>query len=317
MPHFGLSAKSIVRIAILCLLTVSAGYAAVNCGAVITTNLKLTNDMSPCPGDGLILEGHDLTIDLNGHAIVGVSTGVGIRLSPIAYNITIKGPGTIYTFGTGVQIGASNTNVVIYGINFYENNAGVTISQTSKVRVFRNTLDGGSDGQFGAIVGECDSVYIYQNLIKRNYTAGVYLQQLASAFVDSNTITQNFKGIKSDFQSSATVRGNNIYNNEDNGIEFDFTFGTIEDNTVTKNGSNGIVVGGNQGSGILVQDNVVLNNNGIGIDVVSTNGGGNQVKGNYLQGNITDLFWNGLGSNNCWFQNVFTTSSAPSLPQCP
>jgi hypothetical protein len=41
-----------------------------------------------------------------------------------------------------------------------------------------------------------------------------------------------------------------------------------------------------------------------------------QVLGNYTMRNGTDLFWNELGTTNCWQQNVFTTTSPLVLPGC-
>lgn len=50
------------------------------CGAVVTTNVKLTTDMT-CPGGGLIVDGAGtVLIDLNGFTIRGTGTGTGIAI---------------------------------------------------------------------------------------------------------------------------------------------------------------------------------------------------------------------------------------------
>ncbi len=46
----------------------------VNCGDTLTHSVKLTADLTNCPGDGLVIGANGITVDLNGHTIDGTVT---------------------------------------------------------------------------------------------------------------------------------------------------------------------------------------------------------------------------------------------------
>ncbi len=79
--------------------------AAPSCGAVVTTNTTVTANLTDCPGDGLIIGAHNVTLNLNGRTIDGVGLGVGIRNNGFD-NVTIRN-GTATGFDYGVAL--SNT----------------------------------------------------------------------------------------------------------------------------------------------------------------------------------------------------------------
>jgi parallel beta-helix repeat protein len=278
----------------------------------VTTDLKLTRDLSPCPGDGLVIEGHNLTIDLNGHSIVGLGAGTGIRFTSIAYGVTLRGPSQVATFGTGLVMRQTNHNLV-YGINFYGNGVAIDVSQANTLRIFGNTLDGGSNGSVGIHLGETVSVFVYQNRIVCNGVVGVEIS-LGAPVIDQNDISNNQKGVTSTREASPILRGNTLRGNYTTGIELLFAAGTVEDNTLTGNGGDGITITG-FGANLLVQDNVLRNNNGNGIKIASSTATGTKITGNVLGGNTVDFFWDGT-SPACWFQNVYSTSTPAVLAAC-
>ena len=64
-------------LALGCFLAPSAGQAAashVSCGATITADTTLDNDLVDCPTNGIIIAADDVTLDLNGHTIDGDGT---------------------------------------------------------------------------------------------------------------------------------------------------------------------------------------------------------------------------------------------------
>lgn len=297
------------------LLLVSQPAYALNCGDTVTTNVKLTADLRPCPGNGLVVQGQNLTIDLNGHLIVGGPTGVGILFGLNTNHITIKGPGEIATFGTGIQVLSDTAYVLIYNVYLYENGVGMDLDKVTHLRVMNNTVDGGSGGTIGFRINELIDGDIYRNTIQRHNVAGVMtLEFLGGAVVSENTITANQVGIVS-ISEAATLRGNTISSNNTDGIQVfgPFIVPTIQDNQILSNGGNGISVAGGSQSGII-QDNIVRNNKGSGISI--TSGAGVTVTGSLTSGNGIDLFWDGTGTS-CGALNVFGTSSSPSLPACP
>ena len=43
----------------------------VSCGQTLTHSVKLANDLTNCPNNGLVVGADDVTVDLNGHTIDG------------------------------------------------------------------------------------------------------------------------------------------------------------------------------------------------------------------------------------------------------
>ncbi len=95
----------------------SAGAATrVRCGATITTTTKLTADVGPCRGDGLVITASGITVDLNGHRVFGnaspEATGdfAGVRLQN-THGVTVTG-GTVDHFAAGVVVQRGSANII-------------------------------------------------------------------------------------------------------------------------------------------------------------------------------------------------------------
>src|SRR5215510_13440413 len=72
-PHFGVLRKSAgpsMTAFVLLGLGLSPAHAQ-NCGDTVTTDTVLTQDIGPCPGNGLIIERSGVVLDLNGFSITG------------------------------------------------------------------------------------------------------------------------------------------------------------------------------------------------------------------------------------------------------
>ena len=54
-----------------------ASTATISCGMVVTSSIKAANDLTNCPGSGLLAGANGITIDLNGHTIDGTGAGDG------------------------------------------------------------------------------------------------------------------------------------------------------------------------------------------------------------------------------------------------
>ena len=88
----------------------------VTCGQTLTHSVRLANDLSDCPGDGLVIGAPGITVDLNGHTIDGVATQIedcdvspfgsaGIQNSGGYDGLTIKN-GTLQQFFSGFNAGS-------------------------------------------------------------------------------------------------------------------------------------------------------------------------------------------------------------------
>lgn len=69
--------------------TVAAHATDVHCGLTITSDVRLSNDLVGCSGNGIVIGADNVTLDLNGHIIDGHS---GMR---------VKG-GSVQQFGVGI-----------------------------------------------------------------------------------------------------------------------------------------------------------------------------------------------------------------------
>ena len=324
------------------LLTVNPAQ-AIQCGDTITSDTTLTANLGPCPGDALILRGSEITLDLNGHTITGSGTSTALLFDGVPEAI-IKGPGTITNFATGIVIGGGSGNVMVYNLTLNRNAQGIRLGPRTygRIRVFNNLILGRNQQGDGISVSAGTRAHIYQNTIS-GYSIAVFLgTEVANAVVDENFITMNQTGIWGWYpdRSCFTIRGNRVMFNQGDGIKTgidpgamalematplvtcaDGTGGDIEDNTVSFNGGNGIVVRAGYSSNQLVQDNMVSSNKENGISLIGASPSATglvQVFGNSTTRNGIDLFWDGLGpsANYCWQQNVSGTNSPPALPGC-
>ena len=116
-------------------MVVSAGPAAAShlgCGSVVTSSTTLANDIGPCTGDGLILRGSGITLDLGGHTVTG--NNINNRTADQQIGIHFEGAtgdavrnGTVLKFDAGVAIDGGGGNTVS-GITARDNIAHVLLT---------------------------------------------------------------------------------------------------------------------------------------------------------------------------------------------
>ena len=97
----------------------------VSCGQTLTHSVKLANDLTNCPSNGLVVGADDVTVDLNGHTIdgdgelvadcpgfPGPDCDAGVQNTGGYKGVTIEG-GKLREFAYGVEVfgGASHNRV--------------------------------------------------------------------------------------------------------------------------------------------------------------------------------------------------------------
>ena len=105
----------------------SVAVTSAACGDVITSDLRLENDLV-CAGDGLTVIGSGMRINLNNHTIRGTGAGVGIRVNA-SQDVSIQG-GVIRGFVQGMFVAAS-TRIVIKDNEFTQNATAVLFQASS------------------------------------------------------------------------------------------------------------------------------------------------------------------------------------------
>ncbi|HWM18157.1 MAG TPA: right-handed parallel beta-helix repeat-containing protein, partial [Ilumatobacteraceae bacterium] len=89
---------------------------AVTCGRVLTQSTLVTNDLHDCPGNGLVVGAHNITVDLGGHTIDGVQSGVGIQNN--GFDSVVITNGSVQEFETGIRLNPGTTLNVVSGMTF-------------------------------------------------------------------------------------------------------------------------------------------------------------------------------------------------------
>ena len=235
----------------------------VACGATITADFRLDNDLS-CPGDALTIGADDITVDLHGHTISGAGVGVGITIR-LRRGVSIKG-GTIRGFVTGIFAAQSN-DIVIKNGRFTDNREAIFLNGTS-----------------GSVVKS--------NIAWENQLRGIMLRPTASGLVSTdnvvmaNELADNPSGILVFGQPGNTLKGNSITRSTVAAI--DLTGGGATGPTIKENILTSSAAGIRFGTGWTGNE---VHGNTIAFNVCGLLGptAGNTIKDNVFTANTTDV----------------------------
>ena len=241
-----------------------------SCGAVITQDTKLANNIGPCQGDGLIVDGSNIRIDLMGHTITGSHQGcpgtacapaaeqVGIDLNNVSGDTLQHGTVQYFDGGVFVDRGAGNT---VRGIYAHDNvNRDVLIN-----------LAVPGPGVSGPTQTSCD------------YGDGILVQSSGSNRIVANTVAKNgpYDGI-----ATVGVRGPSGFVPADNNVIVGNRAmdNYVADQTPSGGGTlcgsaSGEIYGG-MGEGRQVQD--------MGIRIEGPDSSYNTIRGNQVSDNGLD-----------------------------
>ncbi len=252
------------------------------CGRTITHDTKLVADVGPCPADGIVVGQDNITLDLNGHKVLGAGPGdgshPGIRLAQHK-GVTITN-GTVSGFAAGIAVmGGSHNTISKMTVTANhgpppnlqaEFGDGIIFLFSSDNLIANTTIAG--NGPYDGIAMEglqTNNNTVQNNIVRDNGGRGI----ISSAFFDgslpgrggsnqANNVIANkvFRngaaGISNLANQNALISGNDVEKNglaspfdDDNGIGVQalqnsdpVTNDRVESNTVHGNGGNGIVI---------------------------------------------------------------------------
>lgn len=305
MPHSSCRSSSefVVSIALAALaLAVPRSAAAVDCGETLLADTVLDRDLT-CPGDGLIVGGHGITIDLGGHTITGPGYA-GAGVGGVGFQgVTIRN-GKLTGFGYGVSFESMRESIVT-GLTIGTTQVAMSIRKSDRIRVVSNTIDGTSGS--GIFVLECTDSEISSNGVS-GVSNGIEVSNASErTLVTRNRISATtWHGIVVGYYSSATVLDSNVVvaPGGDGLVVLGNATGTrLVRNSVTRAGGHGAYVQSdasvtaltanlatrNASDGLYVHDptatltrNIAVRNGGYGIDADAsvTDGGGNVAASN-------------------------------------
>jgi parallel beta-helix repeat protein len=248
--------------------------AHVTCGQVITQNTHVGNDLTNCPGDGLVIGANNIKLDLGGHTIDGVNnpTSDGINNKGGFDNVIVR-HGTIQQFHIGVELTNADGNKLTRLEVTQNPFDGIRLTGSNNNRIGHVRESSSFDGIF---LTNSDHNRISHSRANGNGSSGIVLQFLNDFNkVDHNVARDNGAwGLTSDGSHNDTYTHNKVYKNGTAGLEpFNGVSLGISKNTVLKNGIG--IVFFNTDTSVLKRNRLRSNtSDGIQTDAAST---GNQL----------------------------------------
>lgn len=133
------------------------------CGQTISESVTLTEDIADCPGDGIIIGAHGITLDGDGHKIQGGNGRYGIVVKNKRY-VTIKNL-FVEGFEQGLILKGSKENH-LHTNRIMKNGIGISLS-SSRGNTFRNNIiDGNAQGI--VLSRHSPENWIYHNIFINN-----------------------------------------------------------------------------------------------------------------------------------------------------
>jgi parallel beta-helix repeat protein len=238
----------------------------VTCGQVITHNTHVKNDLTNCPGDGLVIGASNIKLDLGGHTIDGVSspTADGINNKGGFDNVTIR-HGTVQQFHIGLELNGADGNKLQHLVVTQNPFDGVRLTGSNNNKIGHVKESSSFDGIF--LTGS-DHNRVSHSQANGNGSSGIVLQ----FGNDFNTVDHN------------VAHDNGAWGLTSDGSTHD----TYTYNKLAKNGTAGLQPF--NGVSLNIKKNKVFQNH-VGIDFFNTDSSvlkGNKVRSNTLDGILTD-----------------------------
>lgn len=256
-----------------------ASAAVVACGTVVTTDITLTGDLGPCPGDALIAGADGITIDLGGYTISGMGQGAGVRVGQVD-GVTVT-KGAIRDFAEGVVLDES-TRSTVSKLVLRGNEQGVTVAGSDGNLVEKNSvLDSGRDA---IRLGLSSGNVISKNVLTGNVFGIGVADSSTGNLVEKNEVrdSRDFGiAVFSDSDANRIEKNDVQRTREGDGINVsgDSDSTVILKNVASANGDDGIETDDPQ---TTITGNTANGNADLGIEAVpgTTSGGGNRASGN-------------------------------------
>jgi large repetitive protein len=256
-----------LTLSVLAALALSAAPAqakplvTVSCGQTITHSVKLANDLTNCPNNGLLIGADNITLDLNGHTIDGDGEFVqdcppdqpcDIGVGNDGHNgVTIKG-GEVREFGEAVFVlGASHNR--LHGLSLSRNlDFGMLLGASTDTRIEENSFV--DNGTSGLVVFDSNSSWIERNSVSGSRGFAIFLVAVDESGIQHNALDGNDHGLAVFGSSGNTVRRNSVSHSGGSAIDIgdDAAHNRVEHNRLTDNGD-GII-------GTEVHDNLISRN---------------------------------------------------------
>ena len=217
----------------------------ISCEQPIDHSLRAKNDLF-CPGTALFVTAPNITIDLNGHRLVGdagtgdvgIENATGCAGTEGCDGVKILN-GFIGQFGTGVSIADANENVVRDLVVTDAPTFGVHLANSKKSAVADITAVGNGIG-IGLADGSSANT-IEDNTVAESTSQGIGISSAPTNTITGNRVAGNAAGIVTNSSTQTKITSNRVLGNTGSGISVTASsLAAIKKNTVRGNGSFGI-----------------------------------------------------------------------------
>jgi parallel beta-helix repeat protein len=271
--------------------------AAVRCGQELLESTLVTNDLSECPGDGLVIGDERITVDLGGHTIDGVGLGTGVRNN--GYDSVTVRNGTVQEFDFGVQLLPETDRNLVEGLSLRQNQlAAIQLSDTGTTdagnEVRANSID--QNGEGIALIKGATGTLVTGNTITLNNGPGLRVSQSDRNRLDGNSVSGSGDlGVDLEQASDNTVVGNSVSSNSDGGIEIVAASNgnRVEDNLVSQSGDHGILVAESDRNELIGNTAELMSDSGITLNTANEG----VVQGNDVRFNSGGIQMDGSSRN--------------------
>ena len=237
----------------------------VSCGQVLTEHTLVGNDLSNCPGEGLVIGASNIVVDLNGHKIDGPNyllenvSGqeegfpAGIRASGRS-NVIIRN-GTVQEFGWGVLLSSGTTHSVVDNVEIYRHAvAGVELFDADDGRngnTVQNSLI--ADNELGVLIGaESENSLIKNNRIQGNLGEQIFIHNSFGHRIEGNTMhgiptdpnLDSDGGVLLEGATENVLVDNTVHDTGDAGVMMHMGShrNTVQGGTYYRNGDAGVII---------------------------------------------------------------------------
>jgi parallel beta-helix repeat protein len=289
-------AALLAAVGTLLIVSASAQAAHAQCGQVVAASITLDGDLLACPGDGLVVGAHGITIDLNGRSIVGAGLGAGIRNDGFD-GVTIKN-GAVQGFDYGVLLNPGTAQNVVDALTLTANQlAGAQLDGAVQSQVRSSTMQLQSNDGI-VLVGGANGNFVLGNTVGQTANRGIVVQGSGGNVLDSNQVTTSSDvGISLEGSSGNRLTKNTVSANGDAGIGLllGSNANLVLENTVALNQDAALLVAGSHEN--RIEQNSVTQNGDAGVVVTESNGSlilWNTISGSGDSGILLELSNSGL-----------------------
>jgi parallel beta-helix repeat protein len=227
-------------------------YKPISCGQTITHDIRLTADLGPCPGPGIVIGADDVTVDLAGHTISGdgapcgeTTCDAGVDNTAGHGDLRIVG-GTIRGFAVGILSIGGAGDLLVAGNRVVDNlNGGIVVGESDGDVVRHNTVTGSTFG-CGILLVASNATTVAHNAIDRNNLGICLFGESSHNVVRHNVVTHDHDEAISISGAGNLIEGNRLADNADGIIAQD---DVASDNMIRHNVATGTGAFGHPDSG--------------------------------------------------------------------